>query len=82
MNPQIVEAFTVYQADSDLTTVSRLPRESEILAPLSQILWGTDQPLVAVSTISKSPPFDLGALGAGVVSDDPRLLTLACALSH
>lgn len=82
MPPQIVEVFTVYQADSGLTTVSHLPRESEILAPLSQILWGADQPLVAGPIISNSLPFDLGSLVVGIVSDNPRLLTLACALSH
>jgi hypothetical protein len=82
MSHQIVDVFTLQQADSGLTRVSCLPRESAMLAPLSQIMWGADQPLVADPGTSKQPPLDLGTLGAGIVSDDPRLLTLACALSH
>lgn len=79
---QIAEILAVRQAASGLTTISGSPQESDMLAPLSQILWSTQQRLVVDPSVGKSSPFDLGTLGAVIVSDDPRLLTLACALSH
>lgn len=82
MQHQPAEVNPAQAADRLPAALPVVPRNSEILAPLSQILWGDESRRMADQLGSTRLPLDLGALGMGFVSDDPHLLSLAKALSR
>ncbi|MDB5340934.1 MAG: hypothetical protein JWN70_6553 [Planctomycetaceae bacterium] len=82
MQHQLAEVTPIQEADRLSAILSDVPRKSEILAPLSQILWGDESRRTVDQPGSTRLTLDLGALGTGFVSDDPQLLSLAWAMSR
>ncbi len=79
MQYQPAEVNPVQPADHLPAVLPEVPRHSEMLAPLSQILWGDESRRTTSLSACARLPLDLGK---GLVSDDPQLLSLAWALSR